>query len=486
MVSNTRRNDDNMQSSSQSSSQSGSQNNNFRPNQGLHQGVQQYPLQGFTFRPTQSSSSNVNNTSTSNQIPGFSSSQSLSHNTVQGGNNNSSSSTTVLGEGESNDYLQHPSNVSATSVPQQNSSHQGLTLNSGVPVSGNNNQMGNNLRSSGNDMIYNRPSYNPNPRSNTGFQFAINNNSNNNSYSNSQAQSVGPVQDSNPTSGDLLNLFRSNSANELNNNNSGEENKTADLRINNVVAEECLYMGMELVAFGYNKEEVEAMNISDLFFYYSKMHSQLHLVYNNEGAFQKRIESLLSKYHHCLNLDELAHFTSDSCQQITSEVIKYDFQIYNYLGRLGVYLVNSSDLVERQELQELMVLLIALRRLSLKFGAKNNNMNLSLELISSYLKSDTLESALSKKLSELSKKHKEGKIMETLVNINKSKPNVNNYLNNNKRGVLNSSKNSIGKSNKMSKQKSYSNSKHNSGNNNNTIKKTSKFPNNPSNSNSEQ
>ncbi|KAL9658457.1 hypothetical protein ABK040_005999 [Willaertia magna] len=162
------------------------------------------------------------------------------------------------------------------------------------------------------------------------------------------------------------------------------------------------------------------------------MHSQLHLVYNNEVAFQKRIESLLSKYHSYLNNpDELTLFTSDSCQYITSEVIKYDFQIYNYLGRLDVHLVNSLDLVERQKLQELMV----------------------------------------------------------LFNINKVKPSTNGYTGINKKNVNvggYNNKGRIEKSSKIRRHKSYFNNKSNNNNNEYAKKFNNKFQNKPNNNNNKQ
>ncbi|KAL9647369.1 hypothetical protein ABK040_011733 [Willaertia magna] len=462
MVSNTRRNNEDNEGSSQQSS-----------------------FQGFTFGHTQLSGQNASTINNLIQLPNVGSSQGSSHAPVQSTTRNTGSHTptTVLGEGNANDYLQSNFNNVNNNSGQQNN-HDSRTnssnrANNAVPL-GTNNSVHNS------DMIYNRPDYNPNPRSNTGFQFAINNSNNNPQTTRNNSSQE------NATPGELISLFSNNTGSGQQNNNNNVNRNEVDLKINSVVAEECYNMGLELIAFGYNKEEVEAMNASELFFYYSKMHSQLHLVYNNEVAFQKRIESLLSKYHSYLNNpDELALFTSDNCQYITSEVIKYDFQIYNYLGRLGVHLVHSSDLVERQELQELMVLLIALRRLSLKFGAENNNMNMGSELISSYLKSDTLESALSKKLTKLAKKHKEGKIMETLASINKVKPNTGGYAIINKKNMNvggYNNKGRIEKSNKIGRHKGYLNNKSNNSNINNDYGKKSnnKFQNKPNNNNNDQ
>ncbi|KAL9657055.1 hypothetical protein ABK040_002681 [Willaertia magna] len=356
----------------------------------------------------------------------------------------------TLAQGEANAYLQFGNPNSSSSTLQgfvfNNNGHNqdsSTVGNASNPFARTNSNINTNDNSNIQQVLINRPlSTNHNLNANTGFQFSINN------------QNSAGQQSNN--AGNLFNLFRGNNNSQNTNPVPHNNDNTKDeINLSKVVAEDCLNMALELVAYGFNKEDVESMNAFDLFFHYGKMHSQLDSVYNNEAAFQKRIESLLTKYYSYMNNpDELSLFTMDNCQKITSDIIKFDFQIYNYLGRLGVCLNNSSDLVERQELQELMILLIALRRLSLKFGAENNNMNMSSELIVSYLKSDTLESTLSKKLSKLSKKHKEGKMLETISNIGKNRAANISYNNKNQqnKGI---SKNN----NKFQKQKQESNNK---------------------------
>ncbi|KAL9658538.1 hypothetical protein ABK040_006077 [Willaertia magna] len=185
---------------------------------------------------------------------------------------------------------------------------------------------------------------------------------------NSSGNNPNTNSNNNPNSNNIFNLFRG--GNNTSTNNTINEDSRREVRVNSSVVIDCFNMVQELVAFGFDKEVIESMNASELFFNYSDMYNQLDQVYNNESAFQKRIGILLNKYYYALdNLDDLSMFTS----------------------KLGVAINNSFEIMERQEMQELMVLLVALRKMSLKFGAKQNNMALRSELLNGYIKSDTLE-----------------------------------------------------------------------------------------------
>ncbi|KAL9658456.1 hypothetical protein ABK040_005998 [Willaertia magna] len=212
MVSNTRRNNEDNESSSQQNS-----------------------FQGFTFGHTQLSGQNASTINNSIHLPNVGSSQGSSHTSVQNTTRNTGHTpTTVLGEGNASDYLQGNLNNVNTSSSQQNSydsrTNSNNRTNNTMPQGANNS-----VHNS--DMIYNRPDYNLKPRSNTGFQFAINNSNNN-----PQTAGNNSFQENNTTPGGLINLFSSNTGFSQQNNNNNANRNEVDFRINNVVAEECFNM----------------------------------------------------------------------------------------------------------------------------------------------------------------------------------------------------------------------------------------------------
>ncbi|KAL9650259.1 hypothetical protein ABK040_014914 [Willaertia magna] len=156
----------------------GAFSNTRRNNEDNESSSQQNSFQGFTFGHTQLSGQNAGTTNNSIQLPNVGSSHGSSHAPVQSTTRNTDSHTptTVLGEGNANDYLQSNFNNVNNNSGQQNSydnkTNSSNRVNNTVPLRANNS-----VHNS--DMIYNRPDYNPNPRSNTGFQFAINNSNSN-------------------------------------------------------------------------------------------------------------------------------------------------------------------------------------------------------------------------------------------------------------------------------------------------------------------